>query len=103
MQFHTFNRAHPIIVLTESRPYFPGSFRKGQYVPWCPIAILLLPTLDRTEPLPVSSRPPLPAPGLILGDFADALRLLVAHLDRRDLVAVGNAARDLLASGLYFH
>ena len=38
---------------------------------------------------------------LILGDFADALGLLIPHLDDGDLVTVGDADRNLLASGLY--
>ena len=61
------------------------------------------PDLDKTSaPLSNLPRPTLPAHCLILGDFSDALRLLVAHLDHRDLVAIGDAARYLLASGLYF-
>jgi len=39
---------------------------------------------------------------LFLRNLTNALRLLVAHLNRRDLVAVGDAARDLLPSGLDF-
>jgi len=39
---------------------------------------------------------------LILCDLPDALRLPVTHLNRRDLVAVGDAARDFLPSGLDF-
>ena len=49
-----------------------------------------------------SPSPSFPAQHLILCEFADALRLQVAHLNRRDLVAVGDAACDLLPSGLDF-
>ena len=42
-----------------------------------------------------------PAQHLILCDFADALGLLIPHLDDGDLVTVGDADRNLLASGLY--
>jgi hypothetical protein len=48
-------------------------------------------------PLP---RPTIPAQYLILCYLPDALRLLVAHLNRGDLIAIGNPARYLLTSGL---
>ena len=48
------------------------------------------------------TRPTLPAQCLILGDLSNALRLLAAHLNRRDLVAIGDPARYLLTSGLDF-
>src|SRR3546814_15046263 len=50
--------------------------------------------LDRAKaPSQVLPRPTFPAQCLILCDLPDALRLLVAHLTRRDLVAVGDATR----------
>lgn len=49
-----------------------------------------------------SSRPPLPAQRLILGNLPDALRLPAAHLNRRDLFVIGDAASDLVPPGLDF-
>ena len=39
---------------------------------------------------------------LILGNFTNALGLLVPHLDDGDLVTVGDADRNLVAPGLNF-
>ena len=59
--------------------------------------------LTRLEPsFSILPRPTIPAQCLILGDFSDALRLLVAHLNRRDPIAIGDAARDFMTSGLDF-
>lgn len=62
----------------------------------------ILSTFCAVEIIDLSARSPTPVQCLILRNLTNALRLLVADLNRRDLVAVGDAARDLLTSGLDF-
>ena len=86
-------------------PMHPEIRRNGPGT--CPICGMALEPLHNgtkhLEPLILLlPRPTFPAQYLILCDLPDALRLLVAHLNRRDFVAAGDAPRYLLTSGLYF-
>jgi hypothetical protein len=58
--------------------------------------------LGYQSPIAISPSSPLSVKRLVLRNLADTLRLLVSHLDGRDLVAIGNAAGHLLTSGLDF-